>query len=297
MKAMDYILKDFSSRITYDELGNVYLEMAGLSWLEDDFLMYMGISWHQGDEYIFISKEECDKYNEYEIIVPDDLDYDGNVRRPYYRMRGKPVTKEQAFELIRRTDNFFAGINEIRYSGDFVSAVNFSNHLIHKNHFPQGYGWIHADGTVGTNGITYKYPEMYEFIGEWFEKLRKFPYLDLVIGITCWNELPNALWKDLSNKAKCREMELNDELFFSGVVLGIYIHDKTLEILTPKKAIRKYKEYAKRYEKNKEVYIPEYYQENGIVQVDLPYARRCIEAYGLDADEILKDLYWHFEKK
>ena len=65
-------------------------------------------------------------------------------------MRGKPVTKEQAFELIRRTDNFFAGINEIRYSGDFVSAVNFSNHLIHKNHFPQGYGWIHADGTVGT---------------------------------------------------------------------------------------------------------------------------------------------------
>lgn len=140
MKAMDYILKDFSLRITYDELSNVYLETAGLSWFEDEFLMYMGISWHQGDEYIFISKEECDKYNEYEIIVPDDLDYDGNVRRPYYRMRGKPVTKEQAFELIRRTDNFFAGINEIHYSGDFVSAVNFSNHLIHKNHFPQGYG-------------------------------------------------------------------------------------------------------------------------------------------------------------
>ena len=80
MKAMDYILKDFSLRITYDELSNVYLETAGLSWFEDEFLMYMGISWHQGDEYIFISKEECDKYNEYEIIVPDDLDYDGNVR-------------------------------------------------------------------------------------------------------------------------------------------------------------------------------------------------------------------------
>lgn len=297
MKAMDYILKDFSSRITYDELGNVYLETAGLSWFEDEFLMYMGISWHQGDEYIFISKEDCDKYNQYEIIIPDGLNYDGNVRRSYYRMRGKPVTKEQAFELIRRTDNFFRGINEIRCSGEFVSGINWDGWIIHKNHFPQKYSWIHIDGTIGNNSITQTYPEMYQMIAEWLIKLMKFPYLDLVIGITCWNEMPNALWKDLSNKAKCREMELSDEIFFSGVVLGIYIHDKTLEILTPKKAIRKYKEYANRYEKNKEVYIPEYYQENGIVQVDLSYARRCVEAYGLDADKILKDLYWPFEKK
>ncbi|MDE7274907.1 MAG: hypothetical protein K2N95_18005 [Lachnospiraceae bacterium] len=123
MKAMDYILKDLSSRITYDELNNVYIETAGLSWFEDEFLMYMGISWHQGDEYFFISKEDCDKYNEYEIIVPDGLEYDGSVRRPYYRMRGKPVTEEQAFELIRRTDNFFREIDEIRRSDDFVSAV------------------------------------------------------------------------------------------------------------------------------------------------------------------------------
>lgn len=70
-----------------------------------------------------------------------------------------------------------------------------------------------------------------------------------------------------------------------------------MEILNPQDTIKKYKEYAKLYEKNKEVYISEYYQDNVIVQVDLPYARRCIEAYGLNADEILKDLYWHFEKK
>lgn len=127
MKAMEYILKDLSSRINYDELGNVYIDTACLSWFEDEFLMYMGISWHQGDDYIFISKEYCDKYNEYEIIVPDGLEYDGSVRKSYYRMRGKPVTEEQAFELIRRTDNFFAGIEEICRSDDFVSSVNFDN--------------------------------------------------------------------------------------------------------------------------------------------------------------------------
>ena len=145
MKAMEYILKDLSSRINYDELGNVYIDTACLSWFEDEFLMYMGISWHQGDDYIFINKEYCDKYNEYEIIVPDGLEYDGSVRKPYYRMRGKPVTEEQAFELIRRTDNFFAGIEEICRSDDFVSSVNFDNWLIHKNHYPQGYGWVHTD--------------------------------------------------------------------------------------------------------------------------------------------------------
>ena len=94
MKAMEYILKDLSSRINYDELGNVYIDTACLSWFEDEFLIYMGISWHQGDDFIFISKEYCDKYNEYEIIVPDGLEYDGSVRKPYYRMRGKPVTED-----------------------------------------------------------------------------------------------------------------------------------------------------------------------------------------------------------
>lgn len=297
MRAMDYILENFSSRITYDELNNIYLETAGLSWYEDEFLMYMGISWNYGDEYIFISKEDCNLYNEYEILVPETFEYDSSVRRPYYRMRGKPVTEEQAFELIRRTDNFFRGIDEIRHSDDFVGCNNFDNWLVHANHTPRGYGWVHTDGTIGNNSITQTYPELYEFIGEWFEKLRKFPYLDLVIAVTCWDELPNALWEDLGNKAKRREMELSDDLFFSGVVLGIYIHDKILEVLNPRQAIRRYKEYARRYEKNKEVYISEYYQENGIVQVDLPYARRCVKAYGLNADEILKDLYWHFEKK
>ncbi len=77
--------------------------------------------------------------------MPDGLEYDGSVRKPYYWMRGKPVTEKQAFELIRRTDNFFAGIEEICRSDDFVSSVNFDNWLIHKNHYPQGYGWVHTD--------------------------------------------------------------------------------------------------------------------------------------------------------
>jgi len=41
------------------------------------------------------------------------------------RMRGKPITEEQAFELIRRTNNFFGDINEIRCNDDFVGCNYF----------------------------------------------------------------------------------------------------------------------------------------------------------------------------
>ena len=303
MKAMSYILQGLESRISCDELDNLYIETAGLQWYEEEQLSSVGIKWSCGDEYIFISKEDCDKYNEYEIIaLDDDLRFDGSVRRPYYRMRGKPVTKEQAFDIIRRTDRFFEEIDEIRCSDDFVGCEYFDNWLIHANHYPRNFGWIHADGTVGTNSITQTYPEMYHIVNEWLLKLMKFPYLDLVIAVTCWDELPNALWEDLgkdSFKAKSHEFEVSNDLFISGVEIGIHIHDKILEVLNPRQAIKRFKDYSKLYEKNKEVYIPEYYQENGIVQVDMPYIRRCIEAYGLDADEMLKKVYWHslYERK
>lgn len=41
------------------------------------------------------------------IIDPEVARIDFDVRRPYFRMRGRPVTEEQAFDIIRWTDNFF----------------------------------------------------------------------------------------------------------------------------------------------------------------------------------------------
>ena len=45
---------------------------------------------------------------EVKVIVDKEVEgFDSDVRRPHYRMRGKPVTPEQAFEIICRTDSFF----------------------------------------------------------------------------------------------------------------------------------------------------------------------------------------------
>ena len=90
MKAMEYMLEGLNKNVSSNKLGNVYVETSNLKWYDEERLSGMGVRWHCGDEYIFISKEDCAKYNEYEIIIPDGLDYDGNVRKPYCRMRGKP---------------------------------------------------------------------------------------------------------------------------------------------------------------------------------------------------------------
>ena len=61
----------------------------------------------------------------------------------------------------------------------------------------------------------------------------------------------------------------------------------------PKRTVKKYSEYVKLYEdKNRDKYLSEYYQDNGIVQADENYLKRCIEAYGLNADEELRKIRW-----
>ena len=298
MKTVDFAIKDVKDVVSYDEYGNLYIDSSKLSWWQQDSIC---IPYQRLDEdTFFISKETCNKYNQYEIIAPENIAYDSSVRRPYYRMRGKPVTKEQAFDIIRKTDRFFCDISAISEHKDFVGSGHLDNWLIYRNHYPYGYGWVHTDGTIGLNNITYKYPELHEFIREGLHKLMCFPYLDLMIAITRWNEIPDEAYRNFNTafyRNRLYEYEDYDEKFYEAVVLGICIRDKTIEILKPADAVEKYKEYASLYEKKREIYIPEYYQEHGIEQVDLPYLKKCIESYGLNADEELSKIPEYMWKK
>ena len=283
MNILEYLAGDLKDQFYYDEHGNIYIDYnAGYTELSK-FMHYD----YNGTYYL--AKDEYEKCSEYSVIISAEKEDNRNVegvRRPYYRMRGKPVTKEQAFEIIRRTDNFFGDeIEEIEQHEDFLGCINFDNWLIDKHHYPQGYGWVHTDGTIGSNAITQKYPTEEEFIIEWAEKLMAFPYLDFIIALTWWNEAPvienNILSRD--------EFETNsyDKLFLDAIGLGIYVHDKKIELLSRKATIEKYKEYDSLYGHPREKFVSDYYERNNIIQVDLPYLKRCIEAYGLDAEKVL----------
>ena len=275
MTIFDYLKKNCGVAISTDEYGNTYMETK--EWEYGKMISgAMEISNKADDDIVWlIPKEVYEKHSEIEIVITGDesVNLVRNIRRPYYRMRGVPVTREQAFDIIRRTDNFFRETDSIRKREEFIGCINFDNWLIEKNHLPQGYGWIHVDGTVGTNSITQKYPTIDEFVEEWYQKLLAFPYLDLIIAVTAWNEGPDF------------DEILSEEEFDREIRLGIYVHDRQLKILNRSETIAKYKEYDKRYGTPAEKFVPNYYERHKITQVDLPYLKKCIEAYGLDADK------------
>lgn len=278
MTIFDYLKKNCGVTIYTDEYENTYMETK--EWEYEKIISgALEISNKGDDVFVWLIPEEVyEKHSEIEIVIAGDesVNLVRNVRRPYYRMRGVPVTREQAFDIIRRTDRFFDYVSAVCNHKDYIGCMNFDNWLIQENHYPTGYGWIHADGTIGANAITQKYPTVREFIEEWYKLLYAFPYLDLIIAVTWWNEGP---WGDET---------VSEEEFCKEVAVGIYVHDRKLEILNPSDTIAKYKEYNKHYGTPPEKFEPEYYERHKIKQVNPAYLRKCIEAYGLDADKMLK---------
>lgn len=278
MTIFDYLKKNCGVAIYTDEYGNTYMETK--EWEYEKIISgALEISNKADDAIVWlIPKEVYEKHSEIEIVIAGDesVNLVRNVRRPYYRMRGVPVTREQAFDIIRRTDRFFDYVSAVCNHKDYIGCMNFDNWLIQKNHYPTGYGWIHADGTIGTNATTQKYPTVREFIEEWYKLLYAFPYLDLIIAVTWWNEGP---WGDET---------VSEEEFCKEVAVGIYVHDRKLEILNPSDTIAKYTEYNKCYGTPPEKFEREYYERYKIEQAKPAYLRKCIEAYGLDADKMLK---------
>lgn len=286
MNILEYTFKGHEDMLVLDEAGNLYIYCLGCFEDKVDYFRSFFQKDYGYTEYIFIDKEKYERLMKFEIIFPRDKKIDElYARRPYYRMRGKTVLKEQAFDIIRRTDNFLFGIDKIRRHEEFVGNMNFDNWLINKNHYPKGYGWVHADGTVGVNTITQTYPKILEFVYEWFWYLWAFPYLDLIVALTNWNEMnPRHYMEDDEVDYEVKEY---DKDFYDAIDMGIYVHDNKIQILDKADAVKKYREYDSLYGKEREKFAADYYDKNKIEQIDLAYLKKCIESYGLDVNEIL----------
>lgn len=180
--------------------------------------------------------------------------YLSDARNPYYRMRGKPVTEEQALDIIRRMEVF---------SRDYLPPTNFYMCWLIDNNIQPRYGWVHPDGTVGLNGITQKYPQFGEYMSEWTEYVDALPYLDLVIAVT-----------------SCNEIVPEGHSFEEYIDIGIWVHDRMVEFLAPETALEKYKEYCNLYEDPNEArYEPETCLESQNKPIDIEeYRERCVQA-------------------
>ena len=247
------------------------------------------------------------------IIDPEVAKMDFEVRRPYFRMRGKPVTEEQAFDIIRRTDNFFRwDMRKYNLEGFLVSDRFLLDNLWYSpNFYPHPRGWVRPDGIVGQNGVTGKYPAEDEFVASILPLKEAFPYLDFMVAITDWNEIPDYLWDLMEKSHEAAERhddnlyrQYSDELerlqtsenypdFPEHIVYGILVYDDKVELIAPERAREMYQKYNILYGGADEaIFTMDYYEKNNIHPVDFAYLQRCIRSYGLEPDEVLAKYEW-----
>lgn len=227
------------------------------------------------------------------IVIDEEVyNYDSSAKRPYYKMRGKRVTEQQALEIISRADQFW---NYDLKHDKYVYTFHFTNWWIARSHY--GYGWCHPNGIIGLNGITDRYPNILELIEDAIRLKYAFPYLDLVIAITGWEERPPEWYdwqeeiekiKDKKERAKAeRELPYREyPNFLDNIEIGIWIHSGAIEFLGPARAKEKYTEYEGLYsELNREVYIPQYYKDHNLHPITPEYLKRCIAHCDLNPNE------------
>ncbi|MCR5789891.1 MAG: hypothetical protein K6G83_08380 [Lachnospiraceae bacterium] len=228
----------------------------------------------------YLDQLESEQFKKlYIALDPETEDYKSFARRPYYQMRGKRISEEQAIEIIARTDNYFRFHydRELLEAANYVGCMNFDQWWIGKYHIPAHYGWCHPSGIIGGNAMTQKYPNILEFIEEAIRWAINFPALDIMIGVTEWDEKPYDP-DDYSGSDPYEEYEN----FPDNIAIGINVHENTVEILNGKNARERYLIYDKMYgEEDRRVYIPEYYEDRGLFICDEQYLKRCEEILGI----------------
>ncbi|MGN0649888.1 MAG: hypothetical protein ACI4KM_05580 [Oscillospiraceae bacterium] len=191
-----------------------------------------------------------------EVIFDADMEsWDATARRPYYQLRGKSLTEEQALDILWKTSS-------LQTNDDNFSTLNFFNSWFCPNYFPNSNFWVHPDGTVGINGILSKYPNAVEMIDDWCRYLMHFPYLDLVMGITAWDELPPYGWDELFNSTDSYDKFPVYNDFLDNLEAGVWVHDGKIELMSAKRTKKIYKQYEKMYPTNDvRKYSQHYYSE------------------------------------
>lgn len=178
-----------------------------------------------------MDKKTRDKLNALEIrFDKETVDWESIARRPYYRIRGKKITEEQAAEIIDSILELHDEENENK-----ICLINM--------HHP-----IKSDGTVGENSVASKYPNINEMLQDVLQMKLRFPYLDFTMAISWWDELPPEAWENDFREYRYIDGKLSEyENFSKNLEIGIWVHDNKIEILNEGNAEKKYNEYDRLY--------------------------------------------------
>lgn len=236
--------------------------------------------------------------NPVKMLVDEDFDDDWCplARRPYYQLRGKPVSPEQAMEILIRTESLWSW----EFNGKITPPCYVGSALFRNScyNIPLDWrtGWVHPDGTIGQNDMTgFKYPEVKDIMTDLVPIVTAFPYLDFFAGISYRDEQIG----DQKDYHPDDWEKYQQEGFTYLIECGIWVHDNTVEIVNENKAVELYKTYEKLYEvPNKAIYESDYHTTQEPLELDWDYFRRALELVEMpDLDSFLAEYEKRLKKR
>ncbi|MCI7350315.1 MAG: hypothetical protein MSH60_06120 [Ruminococcus sp.] len=281
MTAFDYIISGLPDDFVCEDYSDMYMVVGNITdWLGNRSVKLLNRLVPEDNSYLdksgntcyIFSKEYADKLKSIEVTFDEKTEDYSGTRRPYYQLRGKPVSAEQAVEFIRRADSAFADFEYPKSAQPFY-LINMCSDVFSNS---SSNGLVHPNGIVGMNGIMGKYPDFYELFEEFVSMAMEFPFLDFVAAVTYWNEMPSWEWEKLSDDNYEKPTYYPD--FTECLEIGVWVHDSKAEFLSPKNAAKKYKEYEKLYgEAYGKIYCDKRNGEPNLAD----FFAKCLEANGI----------------
>ena len=168
-------------------------------------------------------------------------------KHPYFRMRGKRVTKEQAFDIISResVDKRNQFIKRAENIIEESPALQFTEiKLHHTSRFDWIRSWIDPDGAVGeTNYCAWKYPDGLRLMEEHMLNAKRYPFLKYVIVYTMHDAVSR---EDLYYEDGIFH-DIEDRIFWGGFEYALWVHDGGVERVDRDKAKELYELYQSEY--------------------------------------------------
>ena len=266
------------------------------------------------------------------LTVIDDTDgkarWTSEAREPYFRLRGKRLSEEQAFEILTRTEYIFErAVWEVRqeesalkkavgewyekirrngYEGNpstFFSNDYFSGSM---GRYIGGYVW--PDGRVGLNEIMYKYPFMDEILDQFMDWAMKYPCLELILVITKWDGMSPMRYKasvlDYLEQIPNPDRDLDEyqkpyePIPAEAVDCAVEIKPGLIHFLTPEEGLKKLAEYDQQYteEERRQFASSDYHSHTGVRELNRDHLLRMIEYYGGAPDLVKEHILRLYEK-
>lgn len=208
---------------------------------------------------------------------PFDEYYMTEGRRPAYRLRGRPVTPDEAVKIIAECDDLFSYAYRLKgsVSCSFLRMSYFDiAHAYNEHH-----GWVHPDGMIAQNSSSgIKNPIIREILEDIYGVAEGYPFLDITVAVSKWDEISPAAY----NLSYEEQKYYDDRCFAGSIELGLHIHDRVIEVVGPGCAAELYKEYDRLYDgADRRKFFTDYYRDYAMNAIGRGLLEKCLDVYGI----------------